>query len=91
MKQKENHEIMKKIFADKIYNVIKKLQAESPVSAEKLKIIENYFLIEMERKPMKTYYQLMKVERKKLNLEEKLEIENLIFETRENFKQLFIR
>lgn len=91
MKQKENHEIMKKIFADKIYHVIKKLQAESPVSAEKLKIIENYFLIEMERKPMKTYYQLMKVERKKLNLEEKLEIENLIFETRENFKQLFIR
>ena len=44
-----------------IHNVIKKLQIESSVAVNKLKIIENYFLIEMEKKPMKTYYQLMKI------------------------------
>ena len=91
MKYKDNHEIEKKLFTDKIYTVIKKLQAESSVSANILKIIENYFLIELERKPMKTYYQLMKIKKDQLKREETLEVENLIHETRDNFKQLFLR
>ena len=40
---------------------------------------------------MKTYYQLMKIEKTQLNREETLEVENLIHETRDNFKQLFLR
>lgn len=67
MKCKDNQEIEKKLFAEKIYSVIKKLQIESSASVNKLKIIENYFLIEMEKKPMKTYYQLIKIEKDKLN------------------------
>jgi len=61
MKHKENHDIEKILFIDKIYSIIKKLQVESSVAVNKLKIIENYFLIEIEKKPMKTYYQLMKI------------------------------
>ena len=37
------------------------MQSQCTGSLTKLKIVENYFLIEMEEKPLKTYYQLIKL------------------------------
>lgn len=86
----ENSIIENKIITEKIYDLIVKIQSQS-VKNNKSKIIENYFLIELEKKPLKTYFQLIKLIVSTLNSEETLEVENLILETRDNFKQLFLK
>lgn len=52
---------------------------------QKLSIIQKYFIVEFENKPIKAYHHLVKLYQEKLSFEEKLEVEALINETREIF------
>lgn len=88
----QNSAIEDQVFAEKIYDLIKKIQTQSSEStAKKLKIIENYFLVEIEKKPFKGYYQLVKLFSNSLTKSETLEIETLMMETRDRFKMIFMK
>jgi len=57
----------------------------------KLSIIEKYFLIEILQKPIKNYYQLIRLKGEVKKKEEVLEVEALMVETRQLFGHLFVK
>lgn len=50
-----------------------------------------YMHVELNKKPLKGYYEIMRMKKMNLSAVDKLDIESLIFETRECFDQLFLK
>ena len=56
-----------------------------------VKIMSIYLFIEIAKKPLKAYYEIMRLKQEKINSDTDLELEYLIKETRECFDQVFLK
>ena len=57
----------------------------------RLKVVITYLLIQVAKKPLKGYYQLIKLKKEKTDMKLRLEIDDLVSVSRECFDQIFYK